>query len=246
MPCVHPLHLHKGQCCVSAPILCRFAWKSLPKSSHCDLFGRLGCTAKLSSSLSILIRGGLGGFSLLRLPCCFLLKLASLWRLWPCIFRLCQRFSLLNTILWYVVGINWRQAVHRSPASRECLSVRKGSLNSAVSQCQRCGWRRFADRGARGAGEWLPSLRLFLSEYKHGDCMRSRGTFGLMAAWSIVVQSGIEIGHKFTKKFVRNIIYKSTIMHMLTLGSSPCAHYQGVLGNGFMTSPIPKLGIRWG
>jgi hypothetical protein len=60
MSCVHPLHLHKGQWCVSAPILCRFAWKSFPKSSHCDLFGRLGCAARLSSNLSILIRGGLG------------------------------------------------------------------------------------------------------------------------------------------------------------------------------------------
>jgi hypothetical protein len=72
MPCVHPLHLHKGQWCVSAPILCRCAWKLLPKSSHYDLFGRLGFTARLSSSLSIMIRGGLGDISPLRRPCCFL------------------------------------------------------------------------------------------------------------------------------------------------------------------------------
>lgn len=105
MPCVHPLHLHKGHWCVSAPILCRCAWKSLPKSSHCDLLGRLGCTAGLSSSLSILIRGGLVGISPLRRTCCFLRKLASLWHLLLCISRLCQRFSLLNTMLWHMAGI---------------------------------------------------------------------------------------------------------------------------------------------
>jgi hypothetical protein len=105
MPCVHPLHLHKGHWCVSAPILCRCAWKSLPKSSHCDLFGRFGCTARLSSNLSVLIRVGLGGFSPLRCPCWFLRKLASLWRLWLCISHLCQRFSLLNIMLWYMAGI---------------------------------------------------------------------------------------------------------------------------------------------
>lgn len=153
-------------------------------------------------------------------------------------------FSIPCCDTW--LGFNWRQAVHRSPASRECLSVGKGTLNSAVSQCQSCGWRRFADRGARRAGEWLPSLRLFLSEYKHGDCMRSTGTFGLMAAWTIVVQPGIEIGHKFTKSFVWNIIYKSAVTHMVTLGSSPCAHHQGLLGSGFMASSVLKLGIRWG
>jgi hypothetical protein len=246
MPCIHPLHLHKGQWCVSAPILCRCAWKSLSKSSHCDLFGRLGCTARLSSSLSIMIRGGLGGISPLPCPCCFLRKLASLWRLWLCISRLCQRFSRLSTMLGYMAEI---QLAAGRPSVTSQPGVPLGSkdtLNSSVCQCLRCGWRCFVDRGAHGAGEWLPSLQLFLSEYKHGDCVRSIDTFGLMAVWTIVVQSGTVIGHKCTKHFVRNIICKSTITHMVTLGSSPCAHHQGVLGSGFMASPVLKLGIRWG
>jgi len=113
----------------------------------------------------------------------------------------------------------------------------KGTLNSSVSQCRRCGWWCFSYPGAHGAGEWLPLLRLFLSEYKHGDCVRSIDTFGLMV-WTIVVQSGTEIGHKCTKNFVWNIICKSTITHMVTLGSSPCAHHQGVLRSGFMASPF--------
>jgi len=186
---------------MSALSLCRCAWKSVPKSSHCDLFGRLGCTARLSSSLSILIRGGLGGFSPLLRARCFLWKPASLRRLWLCIFCLCQRFSLLNTILCYMAGI--QLAAGCPSVTSQPVVPLKGTLNSAVSQCQRCGWRRFADRGARRAGEWLPSLRLFLSGYKHGDCMRSIGTFGLMAAWTIVVKSGIEIGHKFTKNLFK-------------------------------------------
>jgi hypothetical protein len=153
-------------------------------------------------------------------------------------------FSILCCDTW--LGFNWRQAAYRSSASRECPSVRKGTFSTAVNQRQRCGWRRFADWCARGAGEWSPSLRLFLLEYKYGDCMRSIGTFGLMAAWTKVVQSVIEIGHKFTKNVVWNIIYNSTITHVLTVGSFSCAHHQGVLGSGFMAPPVLKLGIRWG
>lgn len=48
------------------------------------------------------------------------------------------------------------------------------------------------------------------------------------------------------KKFIRNIIYKSTITNMVTLGSSSCAHHQGVLGSGFMAWHILKFSIRWG
>ena len=221
------------------------AWKSLPKRSHCDLFGRLGCTSRLFSNLSI--RGGLGGFSPLRCSCCFLRKLASLWHLWLCVSRLCQRFSLLNTMLWNMAGIQLQKGRPSVPSQSGVPFGTQGysqfSSESVPKVCMKMFRRSRCSRIWRMASFTTTIYVRVETWWLHGVCgyFWSDGSLNHSCTmrhgdWSRICQ----------KKFIRNIIYKSTITNMVTLGSSSCAHHQGVLGSGFMASHILKFSIRWG